>query len=189
MSSTKSSSVAAATVPSFEEQTRSIVGLMQGGLIFIKTRDRRKLVDFYTGRCEMQIWLEQPNITILSHGNFLLGLHQTNNNKNNDKTNNNDDIDCDEQDNTTGIGTDGITYTFVYPSVSSVNAMYRKLSDIAVSSPINNEVYRIHQFFARDPEGRRLEFQAFLHPVDVVTSQVEIVVSGDDEDNNKEVGS
>jgi hypothetical protein len=143
---------------------------MQGGLIFIKTRDRQKLVDFYTERCEMQIWLEQPNITILSHGNFLLGLHQL------DKNSNDNDNSIDGPTTTTtsnsGIGTDGITYTFVYPSVSLVNQMYHKLSDIAVSPPITNEVYRIYQFFARDPEGRRLEFQAFLHPVEVVSSRV-----------------
>ena len=35
----------------------------------------------------------------------------------------------------------------------------------AESSPVLNEKYRIYQFFARDPENRRLEFQYFNHRV------------------------
>jgi hypothetical protein len=38
--------------------------------------------------------------------------------------------------------------------------------------PRVNDRYQIYQFFAKDPEGRQLEFQAFLHPLSVVTSEV-----------------
>ena len=33
---------------------------------------------------------------------------------------------------------------------------------------VTNEQYQIYQFFAEDPEGRTLEFQAFLHPVEPI---------------------
>jgi histidyl-tRNA synthetase len=36
----------------------------------------------------------------------------------------------------------------------------------AVSSPRENSKYRIYHFYARDPEGRSIEFQSFLHPID-----------------------
>mmetsp|Transcript_5996 Transcript_5996/g.10020 ORF Transcript_5996/g.10020 Transcript_5996/m.10020 type:complete len:152 (+) Transcript_5996:142-597(+) len=52
------------------------VGQMLGGLVFIKTRDLASLEKFYTETIGMQLWLEQPNITILHHGNMILGFHQ-----------------------------------------------------------------------------------------------------------------
>jgi hypothetical protein len=45
--------------------------------------------------------------------------------------------------------------------------MYTRLKDIAQDSPRENEKYHIYQFFAVDPEERILEFQCFLHPVDL----------------------
>jgi len=44
--------------------------------------------------------------------------------------------------------------------------MYDRLDDRAHGSPEVNEQYDIYQFFADDPEGRTLEFQTFLHPID-----------------------
>jgi hypothetical protein len=41
--------------------------------------------------------------------------------------------------------------------------------DIANAPPRINDRYRIYQFFGRDPEGCTLEWQAFLHPVPIVT--------------------
>jgi hypothetical protein len=41
--------------------------------------------------------------------------------------------------------------------------MYRKLADRAEHAPRENPQYRIYNFFARDPEGRLIEFQTFLH--------------------------
>ena len=43
-----------------------------------------------------------------------------------------------------------------------VDEMYRRLMDVADAEPRYNERYRIYQFFAKNPEGRNLEFQAFL---------------------------
>lgn len=127
------------------------VGQMYGGLVFLKTKDRLALVEFYKSRIGMVGWLEQPNITILKHGNMILGFHQP------------------QQDEITP-DLSGM-YTFVYPSREQVDAMYLKLKDIADAPPRVNPVYKIYQFFAKDPEGRDLEFQAFLHPLSIATSE------------------
>ena len=124
------------------------VGSMLGGLVFLKTRIRPQLVEFYTTKLRMKVWLEQPNITILSHGNFLIGFHQKE----------------DESPEVSGM------YTLVYPSKQGVDETYETLKDIADGRPRTNPTYRIYQFFARDPEGRALEFQAFLHPLRTVSS-------------------
>jgi catechol-2,3-dioxygenase len=126
---------------------------MLGGLVFIRTRDLEKLAKFYTELIGMQPWLEQPNIIILHHGNMILGFHQIQN------------LDKQEPD------LQGM-YTFVYPSRKQVDDMHTKLQNVADGKPRNNETYRIYQFFAKDPEGRDLEFQAFLHPLKEVSSAV-----------------
>lgn len=141
------------------------IGQMRGGLVFLKTADRLGLVKFYQETIGMVVWLEQPDITILSLGNILLGFHQlpppspSSSSENNDISSNDADL--------TGM------YTFVYPTRAEVDAMYLKLKDRTADGPPRvNERYRIYQFFARDPEGRSLEFQAFLHPLTAVSSAV-----------------
>jgi hypothetical protein len=126
------------------------IGQMYGGLVFLKTRQRESLVEFYKKTIGMRAWLEQPDITILAHGNLLLGFHQR----------------SDEAPETTGM------YTFVYPSKQQVDDRYERLKDIAGGPPRENKRYKIYQFFANDPEGRKLEFQAFLHPLTTVSSEV-----------------
>ena len=132
-------------------ESQHTIGQMLGGLVFLKTNNREALADFYMNRIGMSIWLEQPNITILSHGNMILGFHQ---------------IPDDAQDTADLHG----MYTFVYPSIEKVDKMHHRLRDIADGSPRYNERYKIYQFFARDPEGRKLEFQAFLHALTEVSS-------------------
>lgn len=128
------------------------VGQMLGGLVFLKTQMRIDLVEFYTQKLGMKLWLEQPNISILAHGNMILGFHQPEG---------------------SGFTPDiqGM-YTFVYPSRREVDNMHEILKELADGPPRDNDRYRIYQFFAKDPEGRALEFQAFLHPLDVVSSAV-----------------
>ena len=141
------------TSHSSSQEKEDVIGQMRGGLIFIKTNDRPGIVKFYQDKIDMKVWLEQPEITILSHGNLLIGFHQ--------------------QPETTPIITEGIMYTFVYPSREEVDAMYERFRyTTADGPPRDNPKYRIYQFFAQDPEGRQLEFQAFLHPLDVVSSSV-----------------
>lgn len=103
-----------------------------------------EIVDFYVNDIGMHIWLEQEDCTILSQGNLLLGFCHR---------------DVAEQE---GM------ITFFYPTEEDVDTMYELLRNIATSEPSMNERYQIYQFFAEDPEGRALEFQAFLHPVEPI---------------------
>jgi len=99
----------------------------------------------------MTVWLEQPDISILRFGNLLVGFqkHET------------ADID--------------LLLTFYYDTREQVDTMHKKLSDIATTVPRENTKYRIYNFFGEDPEGRRAEFQCFLHPVPSISdSPVEI---------------
>lgn len=114
------------------------------GIVFFKTERLGEIVDFYLNDIGMRIWLDQEDCTILSHGNLLLGFCQR-----------------DEPD------LEGMI-TFFYPEKSDVDDMYEMLSNIATSRPTLNEKYQIYQFFAEDPEGRALEFQAFLHRVEPI---------------------
>ena len=59
---------------------------------------------------------------------------------------------------------EGVTYTFVTPEV---DAWHDRLADHGATveaPPRENEGFRIYNFFARDPDGYRLEFQRFLDP-------------------------
>ncbi len=97
------------------------------------------LVAFYTDRIGMSLWLEQPDCRILKYGNMLLGF-------------------CQRE----SIENQGMI-TFVYGSREEVDRMYRNIQQISIDTPSENQKYGIYQFFAKDPEGRILEFQFFLH--------------------------
>ena len=104
----------------------------------------RDIVDFYVSEIGMHVWLEQTECVILNHGNLLLGF-------------------CERA----SPETEGMI-TFFYPEREDVDVMYDQLQNISTSEPVENEEYQIYQFFAEDPEGRALEFQAFLHPIEPV---------------------
>jgi len=122
-----------------------------GGIVFHKTMDRPAMVEFYRGRVGMRVWLEQADCTILSHGNLLLGL-------------------CQREERTT----EGIL-CFVLPSIEAVDSIHARLGDLDPTDPARNEKYRIYHFFARDPEGRTLEFQTFLDPVEPFLGGTELL--------------
>jgi len=114
------------------------------GIVFFRTEMLEEIVNFYVNDIGMHIWLEQEDCTILSHGNLLLGF-------------------CHRD-----IGEREGMITFFYPSEDDVDMMYKMIERIATTEPVVNERYQIYQFFAEDPEGRALEFQAFLHPVEPI---------------------
>ena len=122
------------------------------GLIFLKCKDLPGIREFYLDTVEMKIWLEQPQISILRHGNFLIGFHETG------------EIDdgCFQADNCK----QSCLLTFYYETNEEVDEMYLKLKDTASFSPRINEKYNIYHFFAKDPEGRNIEFQRFLDKVE-----------------------
>ncbi|TVQ35690.1 MAG: VOC family protein [Spirochaetaceae bacterium] len=111
------------------------------GIVFLRTTDRSKIVEFYTREIGMRIWLEQPEITILRHENLLVGFQQH--------------LQAD---------TDALL-TFFYPGHREVDRMFNQLQSRACDEPRHNQRYRIYNFFAHDPEERRIEFQCFLHDV------------------------
>ncbi|MGC1122064.1 MAG: nitroreductase family protein [Candidatus Methanofastidiosia archaeon] len=108
------------------------------GILFFKTKDLKRIIKFYI-RIGAVVWLEQPDCTIIKHGNLLLGFCQRES--------------CD---------TEGMI-TFFYPEKENVDSIYELLKEEAETEPKENQRYAIYHFFARDPEGRAIEFQCFLH--------------------------
>ena len=121
---------------------------MAGGIVFLRTAQFEAVKSFYVARVGMTVWLEQPDISILRHGNLLVGFHSQPT----------ADIDA--------------LLTFFCDSREEVDAMYAKLSDIATTEPMENTKYGIYNFFGVDPEGRKIEFQRFLHPVPETTDRL-----------------
>ena len=113
------------------------------GIIFFKTRILEEIVDFYIKEIGCQKWLDQKDCSILRSDNLLLGFCQRD--------------ECD---------LNGII-TFFFKTRQEVDWIYVQLKSIADSPPKENEKYQIYNFFARDPEGRLVEFQSFNHPIDI----------------------
>ncbi|MEF8779930.1 MAG: VOC family protein [Haloferacaceae archaeon] len=117
------------------------------GIVFFATERHDAVVDFYTDTVGADVWLEQPDCTVLE---FVEG-----------------DADafrfgfCD-RDRTDDCG----ILTFVYDTREAVDRMHDRVGEAAREEPHENERYRIYQFFADDPDGRTAEFQAFLHDVE-----------------------
>jgi nitroreductase len=111
------------------------------GIVFFKTRELEKIKSFYMNMIGCDLWLDQGTCIILQHGNFLAGFCSA------------------EEADTQGI------LTYFYPSPENVDTMYQKIKLRADAPPRTNSKFRIYQFFARDPEGRTLEFQYFQHPI------------------------
>lgn len=109
------------------------------GIIFFKTKKLEELKHFYLSEVECEIWLDQGDCCILQNGNFLLGFCLR------DKPE-----------------TDGMI-TFYYDSKIKVDRLYEKFRDSADAPPRDNPKYPIYHFFAKDPEGRILEFQYFYN--------------------------
>ena len=113
-------------------------------ITFFATTDLERIVEFYVETIGADVWLEQPDCTILKYDNQLFGF-------------------CERDD----PDTEGIL-TFVYDGRAGVDEMYDRLADRARDEPHENETYDIYQFFAGDPDGRAVECQTFLHPIDDV---------------------
>ncbi|QAU13074.1 VOC family protein [Halorubrum sp. BOL3-1] len=108
------------------------------GIVFHATERRDAVVEFYRDRLTATVRLEQPDCTILEFDGFLFGF-------------------C-EREETDDCG----VLTFVYPDRERVDSARDRLGDSVVKEPRENETYDIYQCFARDPEGRTVECQAFL---------------------------
>ncbi|RBI64054.1 VOC family protein [halophilic archaeon] len=114
------------------------------GVVFFASEDRERTVSFYTDRLGADVWLEQPDCTVLKYDNMLFGF-------------------CERE----SADTDA-TVTFVTDDRAGVDALHEELADRARGDPVENERYDIYQFFADDPEGRTVEVQTFLRETDPV---------------------
>jgi nitroreductase len=123
------------------------------GLTFFGTGDLEKMKDFYIYRVGMNLWLEQEDCAVFSHGNLLLGFCTR------------------EQKDDSGI------ITFFYSEEREVDEVYERLQDVATSEPVADEKYGIFHFFAADPEGRRVEFQCFFNPQEVYMGAEEMLLA------------
>ncbi len=125
------------------------------GIVFVRTRDLSRIVAFYRNQIGMSVWLEQPAIRILRHDNMLIGFQESEG--------------CDTDTLLTFFSRDRREVDAIYDSLS--RHIDERCSDSPIridTEPAVNERYRIYNFFARDPDGRRIEFQTFLHPIDPV---------------------
>lgn len=64
-----------------------------------------------------------------------------------------------------GINHDDLILTFVTDDVDGWYDRLRRFEAIVVGAPEVNEAFGIYHFFARDPNGYRIEIQKFLSPV------------------------
>jgi len=110
----------------------------KSGIVFLKTHALEELKEFYINRIDCEMWMDQGDCAILSHGEFLFGF-------------------CTREKKET----DGML-TFVYDSREDVDTIFEKMKDISTSTPYDNPKYPIYHFFGKDPEGRAIEFQVFL---------------------------
>ncbi|MFB6124775.1 MAG: VOC family protein [Halanaeroarchaeum sp.] len=109
------------------------------GIVFFTSERVDDVVSFYRSAVDAEIWLEQPGCTIVRSDEFRFGF-------------------CEGE----AADTDGIL-TFLAPDRAGVEEYYDRLEGVATGPPTENETYDIYQFFARDPEGRTVEVQTFLH--------------------------
>lgn len=112
------------------------------GIVFFKTADLPIIREFYARVLELPIWLDQGACIIFRNGNLLLGFCQSEN-----------------------AETEG-TITLFFPNRNAVQEAYKKHESLALEPPKDNPRFSIYHFWAKDPEGRNLEFQSFDHPLE-----------------------
>lgn len=112
------------------------------GIIFFQTRKLKEMKEFYINRVGATLWMDQEDCLIFRKGHFLFGFCQR------------DTADLDA------------LMTFFYDEKEKVDQIYEELKGIARSGPVMHKKYPIYNFFARDPEGRLIEFQYFTGSID-----------------------
>jgi hypothetical protein len=113
----------------------------EGGIIFFQTQNIEKLNQFYIHEVGCELWMDQGGCQIYKHGNMLFGFCQREN-----------------------ADLEGMI-TFFYTEKRKVDEMYEKFEKIAEAEPKDNPQYLIYHFFAKDPEGRAIEFQYFNNEI------------------------
>jgi nitroreductase len=111
------------------------------GIIFFKTQSLEIIHHFYHHTLEMDIWLEQSNCYIYKKGNLLLGFIGA------------------ETSETQGM------ITIFNQDKEVIDAAYKKYASLVTQDLRINNIFNIYHFYICDPEGRKIEFQTFLHPL------------------------
>lgn len=109
----------------------------KGGIIFFQTRILAELSEFYTEKIGCSLWLDQGGCKVFQFENMLLGFCER------------------EEEHCMGM------ISFTFSTREEVDQMHKKLKDVAMAEPVDNSLYRIYHFYAKDPEGRNIEFQYF----------------------------
>ncbi|HMA58808.1 MAG TPA: nitroreductase family protein [Halanaerobiales bacterium] len=122
------------------------------GIVFKKTKDLEQISNFYQNVIGMELWQDQDKCKIFEKGNLQLGF-----------------CEGDEIDN------DGII-TFYYNNKKEVDKLYNNGKLEVIEEPKENDKFNIYQFFAKDPEGRTLEFQTFLHNINPFLTGKELLL-------------
>ena len=112
------------------------------GVVFFQTQQLDVLTDFYRQRVGTELWMDQRDCRIFRHGQVLFGFCER------------------EQTEICGV------LTFVYPDRAGVDRMYGEFRLDALDPPKDTPRYPIYNFFARDPDGRLIEFQVFTSGAD-----------------------
>lgn len=109
-----------------------------GGIIFFQTKQLDLIADFYLNKVGCQLWLERAECKIFQFGNMLFGFCQR------------------EENDSLGM------ISFNVDSKEKVDEYYKTILSIALSEPKDNSTYGLYHFYAKDPDGRNIEFQYFL---------------------------
>lgn len=109
------------------------------GIVFFKTKSLDIIYHFYHVTLEMDIWLKQPNCYIFKQGNLLIGFLEAHD-----------------------AETDGII-TIFHKDKKVIDMYYNKFLSLVTQDLKVNKKYNIYHFYICDPEGRKIEFQTFLH--------------------------
>ena len=123
------------------------------GILFLETQKLDQIRKFYQAKIGMTLWLDQGDCVILKHGNLMVGF-------------------CKGEEKPFG----GLI-TFFYETKAEVDDIYQMLDQNADGPPEVNEKFNIYHFYAQDPEGRRLEFQCFLHPLEPFLTGEELLLT------------
>lgn len=116
-------------------------------IVFFPTADLQRCAHFYEQALGLEMVLDQGGVRIYrGAGSGFLGFSQSSGPL---------------------VADDRLILTLV---CDDVDGWYARLSEAGVATdgpPRENERYRIYHFFARDPDGYRIEIQRFLHPFPV----------------------
>lgn len=115
-----------------------------GFIAFVCTADLERAHAFYAGALGLPLVLDQGTCRIYRvRPGAHIGV-------------------CRRADETPAPG--GLILTIVTDDVDGWYARLAAANQVLEGPPKRNDTYRIYHFFARDPDGRRIEVQRFLEP-------------------------